>query len=147
MEGKMQSNVPKTGLVVQNANNSEEKRRQRRATWRPPSKGWTKLNIDVAFSFASGSYATAAIFKDSDGRLLTASNSTGKCISPLTAEALAMQEALITAQNLDMEKVIVESDCSILVQAIKSKSTISEIDAILEDIHCVLRKIPDCGVV
>ncbi|MED6150085.1 hypothetical protein PIB30_068827, partial [Stylosanthes scabra] len=79
------------------------------------------------------------------GTLLTASSSLGICISPLAAEAQAMREALITAANLQIDKPIFESDSVNLIQAIKTKSSIAEIDAILEDIWEISKRIPGSG--
>ncbi|MED6110449.1 hypothetical protein PIB30_043054 [Stylosanthes scabra] len=57
----------------------------------------------------------------------------------------AIRRALIAAKNLNLEKVIVESDNLILIQAIKSKSTTEEANSILQDIAHLSAEIPNCG--
>ncbi|MED6217217.1 hypothetical protein PIB30_015551 [Stylosanthes scabra] len=51
------------------------------------------------------------------------------------------------AMNLQMNKVLFESDCPNIIQAIKPKGTIAEIDAILEDIWEFSEKIPEVGFI
>ncbi|MED6163819.1 hypothetical protein PIB30_083715 [Stylosanthes scabra] len=58
-----------------------------------------------------------------------------------------MREALVAAKNLQIEKVLLESDCAILIQAIKSDSTIAEIDPILKDIQEISKSIPFRGFI
>ncbi|XP_057761018.1 uncharacterized protein LOC130981438 [Arachis stenosperma] len=71
--------------------------------------------------------ATAAVYRDPNGSLLAGINSTIVATSPLAAEALAVREALIMSRNFQMEKVIIESDNQILVQALKSHASIEAI--------------------
>ncbi|RYR34741.1 hypothetical protein Ahy_A10g049745 [Arachis hypogaea] len=88
---------------------------------------------------------TAAVFKDHAGSLLTASNSKIAASSPLAAEAFAVREALIMAKNFQLDRIIFESDSLILIQALKSKASIVEIQVILDDILELVRSITNCG--
>ncbi|RYR48438.1 hypothetical protein Ahy_A07g034466 [Arachis hypogaea] len=101
-----------------------DRRTVRRVTWRPPPPGWVKCNVDAAFLEVLHGGATAAVFRDHVGNLLTASNFKIATTSPLAAEALAVREGLIIAKNFQLERVIFESDSLILIQALKSKATI-----------------------
>ncbi|XP_016194928.1 uncharacterized protein LOC107635893 [Arachis ipaensis] len=116
-----------------------------RVTWRPPPAGWIKCNVDAAVVETRSAGATAAVFKDSNGSLLTGINSTIVATSPLAAEALAVREALIMSKKFQMEKVIIESDNQILVQALKSHASIADIQVILDDILYLVKGMPNCG--
>ncbi|QHN93426.1 uncharacterized protein DS421_17g592590 [Arachis hypogaea] len=122
-----------------------DRRTVRRVTWRPPPPGWVKCNVDAAFLEVLHGGATAAVFRDHVGNLLTASNFKIATTSPLAAEALAVREGLIIAKNFQLERVIFESDSLILIQALKSKATIVEFQVILDDILDLARNISNCG--
>ncbi|KAL4358160.1 hypothetical protein AHAS_Ahas09G0258900 [Arachis hypogaea] len=49
------------------------------------------------------------------------------------------------SQNFQMQKVIIESDNQILIQALKSHASIAKIQVIVEDILHLVRGIPNCG--
>ncbi|RYR05051.1 hypothetical protein Ahy_B06g084898 [Arachis hypogaea] len=116
-----------------------------RVTWRPPLQGWIKCNVDVAFIDAQSVGAVAAVFRDHNGSLLSGINSTIVAGSPLAAEALAIRAALIMSQNFLMQKIIIESDNQILIQALKSHASIAEIQVVLDDILHLARIISSCG--
>ncbi|RYR33899.1 hypothetical protein Ahy_A10g048567 [Arachis hypogaea] len=84
-----------------------------RVTWRPPLVGWIKCNVDAVFDKAHSAGATAAVFRDHNGTLLSGINSTIVATSLLALEALS--------------KVIIESDNQMLIQALKSHASITEI--------------------
>ncbi|RYR28231.1 hypothetical protein Ahy_B01g052353 isoform B [Arachis hypogaea] len=116
-----------------------------RVTWRPPLEGWIKCNVDAAFVEAQSLGAMAAVFRDRNGTLLSGINSSIVATSPLAMEALAVKAALIISQNFQIEKVIIESDNQILIQALKSHASIAEIQVILQDILHLARGIPSYG--
>ncbi|XP_025678982.1 uncharacterized protein [Arachis hypogaea] len=122
-----------------------DRRTVRRVTWRPPPPGWIKCNVDAAFLEVFFGGATAAVFRDHAGNLLTASNSKIAASSPLAAEALAVRKALIIAKNFQLKRIIFESDSLILIQALKSKASIAKIQVILDDILELARNISNCG--
>ncbi|MED6183845.1 hypothetical protein PIB30_041608 [Stylosanthes scabra] len=93
---------------------------------------------------ATSQGATSAVFRDSSGRLLTGFAAKITTASPLIAESEAIRTALIAAKNLELQQIIIESDNLLLIQAIKSKSTIGEVDSILQDIHHLAAEIPHC---
>ncbi|XP_025665275.1 uncharacterized protein [Arachis hypogaea] len=68
-----------------------DRRTVKRVTWRPPPPGWIKCNVDAAFLEVFSGGATAAVFRDHAGNLLTTSNSKIAASSPLAAEALAVE--------------------------------------------------------
>ncbi|XP_016192126.1 uncharacterized protein LOC107633006 [Arachis ipaensis] len=118
-----------------------------RVTWRPPLQDWIKSNVDATFIGAQSVGAVAAVFRDHNGSLLSGINSTIVAGSPLAAEALAIRADLIMSQNFLMQKIIIESDNQILIQALKSHASIAEIQVVLDDIHHLARIIPSCGFI
>ncbi|XP_057763379.1 uncharacterized protein LOC130983200 [Arachis stenosperma] len=92
-----------------------------------------------------GEGATAAVYRDPNGSLLAGINSTIVTTSPLAAEVLAVKETLIMSRNFQMEKVIIESDNHILVQALKSHASIAVIQVILDDILYSVKGMSNCG--
>ncbi|RYQ84610.1 hypothetical protein Ahy_B10g104047 [Arachis hypogaea] len=65
--------------------------------------------------------------------------------SSLAAEAEAMRRALILATNLNMEQILIESDNLPLVQAVKSKTYIGEVESIIRDIFLLAESLSNCG--
>ncbi|XP_072069688.1 uncharacterized protein [Arachis hypogaea] len=104
-----------------------------------------KMKVCTAFLEVFSGGATAAVLRDHVGNLLTASNSRIAASSPLAAEALAVREAVILAQNFQLQRVIFESDSLKLIQALKSKASIAEIQVILDDILDLVRNISNFG--
>ncbi|KAL4360056.1 hypothetical protein AHAS_Ahas08G0139200 [Arachis hypogaea] len=70
-----------------------------RVTWRPPLVGWIKYNVDIAFDEAHSMGATAAVFRDHNGTLLSGINSIIVATLPLAAEALAIRAVLMMSRN------------------------------------------------
>ncbi|MED6150339.1 hypothetical protein PIB30_071370, partial [Stylosanthes scabra] len=58
-----------------------------------------------------------------------------------------MREAVIMASNFQLDRVVFESDCQNLIQALKSKTAIPEIDAVLDDIWELSNHIPNIGFI
>ncbi|KAL4286360.1 hypothetical protein AHAS_Ahas19G0078400 [Arachis hypogaea] len=69
-----------------------------------------------------------------------------KASSALAAEAMAVRNALIISKNMQMEKVIIETDSLTLTQAVKSKGNIGEIQPILQDINLLMENFDKCGM-
>ncbi|XP_025665272.1 uncharacterized protein [Arachis hypogaea] len=124
-----------------------ENRRMRNVTWRAPPNDWLKINMDASFRKSNKKGATATVLRDWQGKFITRSATEIKAFSSLEAEALALREALIMAKNLQLKKVLLESDNLKLIQSIKSKSHIGEILAYLKDIVHLLKDLPDAGII
>ncbi|MED6160882.1 hypothetical protein PIB30_055441, partial [Stylosanthes scabra] len=96
-------------------------------------------------SYASYKVSTVAVFRDSEGKLLTTATVNKMFSSALVAEASAMRQALIMADNLKMEKILFESNNQTLMQALKSKTQVAEIEVFLEDIWELCNRLPELG--
>ncbi|RYR04150.1 hypothetical protein Ahy_B06g083735 isoform A [Arachis hypogaea] len=94
---------------------------RKRVTWRPPPKEWLKVNTDAAFQKETRTAAATVI------------------VSALVAKAQAYREAL------QLMKCIIESDCLPLVQAIKAKVPVAEVDAVIRYILQLLDDTSDMG--
>ncbi|MED6193602.1 hypothetical protein PIB30_021077 [Stylosanthes scabra] len=97
------------------------------------------------YAAGDGAFLRAAVYMDEHGHLLTGMATPSKASSALAAEAQALRQAMNLARNFSLSKIIFESDCANLKQAIKSSSKIAKIDIILDDIGDLRREIPDCG--
>ncbi|XP_072087246.1 uncharacterized protein [Arachis hypogaea] len=102
-------------------------------------------NVDAAYSRSTAEGATAIVIRDNFGRLLTEESMRIRAHSSLAAEAEAMRRALILATNLNMEQILIESDNLPLVQAVKSKTYIGEVESIIRDIFLLAESLSNCG--
>jgi ribonuclease HI len=88
--------------------------------WRPPSEEQVlKLNVDGAFQADPRSGGWGFVIKDREGQV-TGSGASHMMFpqSALHAEAEACLQGLTTAMNWGMMRVIIESDCQVLVNAL-----------------------------
>lgn len=91
-----------------------------KAKWIPPSVGLVKGNVDAAVARSGDMGAVAAIFRNADGKFLGASALVSRGTSdPFTMEAIACREALSLARDLDLQKIVIASDCQAVVQDIE----------------------------
>lgn len=93
-------------------------------TWTPPPPGWYKINVDGSFVEANGEAGAGVIARDSSGQVLfTAWRVLFRCRDAVEAEA----EGIRLAAEWAMGRVILESDCARVVQALKHGPDRSEI--------------------
>ncbi|KAL3631091.1 hypothetical protein CASFOL_024075 [Castilleja foliolosa] len=77
--------------------------------WTPPTDGWLKLNVDATFD--EGSAFSALVLRNHNGSILKAASFNHLCLEPVVAESLALFDACHFLMDLNMENVIIESDC------------------------------------
>ena len=86
--------------------------------WIAPNPGCAKLNADVAMAKAGPGGAVAAVCRRESGTFLGASSLTVEGISdPAVLEAIACREALALAQDLQLQRITVASDCLSVINA------------------------------
>ncbi|RYQ94508.1 hypothetical protein Ahy_B08g089422 [Arachis hypogaea] len=129
-----------------NLKEKQVQRTMREVRWRPPPADWIKANVDAFFKRNTGKGAIAVVYRDNRGKILLGFTGLIQANSVTVAEALAIRQALIIANNLFMEKVLIESDNLKIIQAIKSKSPIGEALAIIQDIQLLLEQLPGRGI-
>jgi hypothetical protein len=80
--------------------------------WIPPPGGMMKVNIDAAVGKSSRQGSVVAVAGSEDGVFLGASTAVypGKS-NPEILEALACREAIALAQDTNVRKVMIASDC------------------------------------
>lgn len=60
-------------------------------------------------------------------------------VNPVMAEALALKEALSLSDQQGWPKIVIESDCMVIIQAIRSKiAMVSQVGMIVEECHVLL---------
>lgn len=117
--------------------------RQESARWSPPGPGQLKFNVDATFQQQTKHGVLAVVVRDERGGTVLTHTKRLVTTSPIAAEALAVREALILAHNLNMERVIIESDNQGLVKLIQERRSQWELAPILWDIQR-LRNLVDC---
>ncbi|KAJ1414557.1 Ribonuclease H-like superfamily [Sesbania bispinosa] len=115
------------------------------AYWKCPIPGVLKCNIDVAWHGSLIPGAIAFVVRDSARRLLTGHAKKVPASSPFVAEALARREAVLATYNFNWEKVVLESDCFLLIEACRKERVLAEIKGIVEDILTVADGFLRCG--
>ncbi|XP_010026820.2 uncharacterized protein LOC104417207 [Eucalyptus grandis] len=91
--------------------------------WRPPDLGTLKCNVDASYQPESTEGALAAVFRDHQGRLTEIYTKRFPVASALVAEFQALSFAIqhLIAQGLQHARVVIESDCRSVVDAITGR--------------------------
>jgi ribonuclease HI len=105
-------------VSFENLSPREERRRRmgktdqgEHARWSKPPQGWTKLNVDGAWSMESKKGGIGMILRDDEGSILfTACKFLQSCDTPLEAELCACKEGLTRAMDLTGKPIWVECD-------------------------------------
>lgn len=85
--------------------------------------GLCKINVDTGLVASGNPGACAAIFRDETGKFLGASSISLKGLSdPTAAEAIACNEGLSLAQDLQLARFVLASDCSNVINDLKTRS-------------------------
>lgn len=116
-----------------------------REKWSPPPSGWTKCNVDAAFNGSDHSASSGLILRDSEGR---PSGGGAKwyehSLSATAAEARACCDGLRLAQDRGIQKVILETDCQVLICLWNSRAAQrSEIAPLLDEMEELSRSFQD----
>ncbi|MBA0821763.1 hypothetical protein Goarm_018603 [Gossypium armourianum] len=108
-------------------------RRDSVCSWAAPTSGWLKCNIDASHSVVDESIGFAAVVRDLYGHVIRGFIGWMEgLVKPLLAEAIAIWESLSWLKTLYMDRVVVESDCSRIIEALPiSHSIDSEFSRIL----------------
>jgi ribonuclease HI len=92
---------------------------QQQHVWQKPRDGWMKCNVDAGFHTQRNTTNRGWCIRDGNGRFICAGTAWDYgTYSTIEAEALALKEAVQAAIQMNMEKVIFESDSQLVVQAI-----------------------------
>ncbi|XP_074283848.1 uncharacterized protein LOC141608388 [Silene latifolia] len=114
---------------------AEDKQEEGRGSWRKPEEGWAKLNVDAGVK-EGWDTGLGAVCRNSEGRVLWGMTEfRSGTMEPKMAEAEAVMAGLKEAQARRCRRLVIESDCKVLIDALKSKATgRSEFYLLLDDI-------------
>lgn len=107
--------------------------------WKAPSDGWLKINVDAGQA-GGGLSGLGVVCRDTEGSILScaAVQIRANWETPI-AEARAVLEGVVMAKSLGLQKVIIESDCQRVVQALqKQEKGSSSFNLIIDDIFSVI---------
>lgn len=87
--------------------------------WRPPEKGWKKINTDAAFKL--GKAGLSAVVRDDDGSLLWVEAGAEVAASAEEAELKAVKMAVSLAIREGWPQVVIEGDCKRLLEGLQEQ--------------------------
>lgn len=121
----------------------------RRDRWVKPEGTTLTVNVDAALFAESGNYSCSCVARDSRGLFLEALTSCRVSLVSLEmAEAMGVKEALSWIKRKTWQRVIVETDGLIVVQAIRSPvSMLSYFGNVIGDCRNMLKKMHDVAIV
>jgi ribonuclease HI len=91
--------------------------------WSPPSEDYVMLNCDGAYSLGTSAGGWGAVARDHDGDLIFAAAGHLSHVSQaMHAEAIAVKQALLLAEQKGIGRIIVASDCKNLIAAVTSNA-------------------------
>ncbi|XP_062081298.1 uncharacterized protein LOC133786098 [Humulus lupulus] len=93
------------------------------ADWIPPEEGCNKVNTDAGLFESKGCYSFSCVARNHHGQWVEAIFQCRRGnVTPELAEAIAIKEALSWIKDSGWQKVTLESDCLLVVQALRSPS-------------------------
>ncbi|KAL8104572.1 hypothetical protein AgCh_028691 [Apium graveolens] len=112
------------------------------SVWARPLPNIVKVSVDEAVFEDRDAVGFGLIARGSDGRLITAKSIVHPhLVSPVTAEAIAIKEALSWIDVMQWPHVTVESDCLVVIQAIRSNTPMrSYFGVIIEECRSLLKR-------
>ncbi|KAK8629910.1 hypothetical protein V6N13_078727 [Hibiscus sabdariffa] len=117
-----------------------------RASWTPPINGYVKINCDASVSQEPQAATTAAILRDSDGRIVGGEARLIHTKSVDVAEAMAIRLGVETAAKAGFTQIMVESDNLNLINRIVSKDhSFWKTAAVEKDIVALSCKFTSCS--
>ena len=117
--------------------------------WTPPKENETKINNDAAVFGSSNRYSYAFAARNHKGELIEARSSCKEGYTvPECAETMGIREALSWIKDKNLSGVIVETDCLVAVQAIRSSATLfSYFGVLVQECRNLLKETKDKGIV
>ncbi|OMO87873.1 hypothetical protein COLO4_20537 [Corchorus olitorius] len=98
---------------------SEEKATKVNSTcaekWKAPELGWIKVNCDGAQDPITKNARLGIVMRDNQSRVIGGFHKETKARSSLIAEAIAIKEGLEKAREKGFPKIILETDCQLLL--------------------------------
>ena len=108
--------------------------------WETPPQGVFKINVDGVTSDQGNNSSIGAIIRDCNGHVVVALSKylQGRFAAD-QVEALAVEQGILLAQELQLSSVIVESDALTVIQAINDNITGNDLGHILQGVLLVCK--------
>ena len=113
--------------------------------WSPPPPRIFKVNVDGASSEQEGSSSVGVVIRDFNGQVVAA-----LCLplqsyfSAKLSEVFDLEQGVLFAQELQLPRIIIESDALIVIQAVNNKATGSIFGHLIQGIHQVCESFESC---
>ncbi|XP_065639048.1 uncharacterized protein LOC136071544 [Quercus suber] len=92
-------------------------------TWSPSPRFSFKINVDGTVDKANGKAGVGVIVRDDLGRVeATMCRNLDAPLGAIETESKAIESGLLFAQDIGIWDIVVESDCLIMIQALKGTS-------------------------
>ncbi|KAF8648318.1 hypothetical protein HU200_064899 [Digitaria exilis] len=102
--------------------------------WEAPPEGWIKVNVDGSFVLQIGEAGAGIVARNSEGKVLfTAWHELLRCSDAAEAEANACMLGLRLAARWTPGRVILETDCVRIANALQSESNRSELGFLIAE--------------
>ena len=89
--------------------------------WEPPPEGFYLINVDGAIPLTNGQARVGMLIRDWNRRLIAVvSMPLPRRYSVEETEAIAVEQSLVLAKELGLEKIIVEGDSLLTIQAVET---------------------------
>ncbi|XP_073357688.1 uncharacterized protein [Aegilops tauschii subsp. strangulata] len=89
--------------------------------WKRPNRGSVKINVDASYNAETLSGPTGAIARDDKGQFLSAATwYIPHVSSAVSAELIAIRNGLYLAANIGCNRVIIESDSALAIEAVNN---------------------------
>ena len=114
--------------------------------WETPPRGVFKINANGATSNLGKNSSIGVIIRDCNGHVVAALYKylQGRFAAD-QVEALAVEQGVLLAQELQLSRVIVESDALAVIQAINDNTTGSDLGHILQGVLLVCESFESCN--
>ncbi|XP_063945892.1 uncharacterized protein LOC135151390 [Daucus carota subsp. sativus] len=111
--------------------------------WVNPQQNSVKVSVDAAVFEDKDAAGLGLVARDDNGELIQAKTLIlPSKVAPVLGEAMAVKEALSWIDVMQWPKVILVSDCLVVVQAIRSKTPMrSQFGKVIEDCRSYIRRL------
>ena len=97
-------------------------RKKNELTWKPPPKGWFKVNTDTAIQIQEQRVWLGILIRDSEGGFVAATMKTSKFFNNITyAEAEAINLGFEVTKGVTIQSLVMESNCLEAINQISTK--------------------------
>ncbi|XP_066392735.1 uncharacterized protein [Miscanthus floridulus] len=80
--------------------------------WKKPSEGFLMINVDASYNEAKGAGSTGTVIRDAAGGFIVAAhNYIPHVVDTPMAEAFALRDGLLLAQQIGCTRVEIQADC------------------------------------